>query len=44
MGEIVRALRGGQASSRAPRSTEIDERRAALVLPVLAQILGVPHE
>ena len=45
MGEIVRTLRGpGRSSSLAPRTVEIDERRAALVLPVLAQILGVPHE
>jgi hypothetical protein len=45
MGEIVRTLRGGGGSvSPARRTVEIDERRAALVLPVLAQILGVPHE
>jgi hypothetical protein len=45
MGEIVRTLRGpGRAEGRSQRSAQIDERRAALVLPVLAQILGVPHE
>jgi hypothetical protein len=45
MGEIVRTLRGeGRRTSPVEGLTEIDERRAALVLPVLAQILGVPHE
>ncbi len=45
MGETVRALRGpGRSTSAAQRTVELDERRAALVLPVLAQILGVPHE
>jgi len=45
MGESVRSLRGpGRSSSAAQRTVELDERRAALVLPVLAQILGVPHE
>jgi hypothetical protein len=45
MGEIVRTLRGsGRGSSPAAPTVELDERRAALVLPVLAQILGVPHE
>ncbi len=45
MGEIVRTLRGpGRNTSAAQRTVDLDERRAALVLPVLAQILGVPHE
>lgn len=45
MGEILRSLRGpGRNISAAQRTVELDERRAALVLPVLAQILGVPHE
>jgi hypothetical protein len=45
MGELVRTLRGGgRRASASARATAIDERRAALVLPVLAHILGVPHE
>jgi hypothetical protein len=45
MGEIVRTLRGpGRSNSAAQRTVDLDERRAALVLPVLAQILGVTHE
>jgi hypothetical protein len=45
MGEIVRTLRSeGRTRSAVQRLAAIDERRAALVLPVLAQILGVPHE
>jgi hypothetical protein len=44
MGEIVRRLGGGWEAPASQRAAEIDERRAALVLPVLAQILGVPHE
>ena len=45
MGELVRTLGGPGRNSSAPhRTAELDERRAALVLPVLAQILGVPHE
>jgi hypothetical protein len=45
MGEIVRTLGGsGRNASAAQRTVELDEQRAALVLPVLAQILGVPHE
>jgi hypothetical protein len=45
MGEIVRTLRNeGRRTSPVQGLAEIDERRAALVLPVLAQILGVPHE
>lgn len=45
MGELVRNLRGdGLSRSPMARPSELDERRAALVLPVLAQILGVPHE
>jgi hypothetical protein len=45
MGEIVRSLSGGarKAATAAGRA-ELDEARAALVLPVLAQVLGVPHE
>ncbi|HKE17107.1 MAG TPA: DUF5682 family protein [Kofleriaceae bacterium] len=48
MGGAVARLRpgaagaGGGAAGR--REREIDEARAALVLPVLAHILGVPHE
>jgi hypothetical protein len=45
MGEIVRTLRGeGRKTSPVHGTADIDEGRAALVLPVLAQILGVPHE
>jgi hypothetical protein len=45
MGELVRALRGAGPRARSSgRTSELDERRAALVLPVLAHVLGVPHE
>jgi hypothetical protein len=45
MGEIVRTLGGSRLNaSTTKRTMELDERRAALVLPVLAQILGVSHE
>jgi hypothetical protein len=44
MGEVVRTLRGGGVAAAARPAPAIDERRAAFVLPVLAQILGVPHE
>jgi hypothetical protein len=43
MGEVVRVL--GRGAPAAPaRAAALDERRAALVLPVLAHVLGVPHE
>jgi hypothetical protein len=44
MGEVIRTLRGAGRAAQRDRVSEIDERRAALVLPVLAQILGVSHE
>jgi hypothetical protein len=43
MGEVVRTLRSERLAP-AERHAELDEARAALVLPVLAQILGVPRE
>jgi hypothetical protein len=43
MGGVVARLRAGGAASER-REREIDEERAALTLPVLAHILGVPHE
>jgi hypothetical protein len=46
MGDTVRTLRsgggGGAPGTRA--AANIDEARAALVLPVLAHVLGVPHD
>jgi hypothetical protein len=44
MGELVRTLRGGAPAAPAARAVTLDETRAALVLPVLAQVLGVRHE
>jgi hypothetical protein len=45
MGEIVRGLRGrGGHASAVKRPAAIDEARAALVIPVLGHVLGVPHE
>ena len=46
MGEVVRTLRGdGRGSAPGTRvAADIDETRAALVLPVLARVLGVPHD
>jgi hypothetical protein len=45
MGELVRTLRGdGPRAPAARRAAALDERRAGLVLPVLAHVLGVPHE
>jgi hypothetical protein len=44
MGEKVEKLRGGQEDAAARESNGVDHRRAALTLPVLAQILGVNHD
>ncbi len=43
MGEKVKHLRRAAGARPAAAELEIDRERAGRVLPVLAQILGVPH-
>jgi hypothetical protein len=44
MGEKVRKLEGDHEDAAIQESKGIDRDRAALTLPVLAQILGVNHD
>ena len=44
MGEKVKKLKDEQEDVATPESDGVDHRRAALTLPVLAQILGVDHD
>ena len=44
MGEKVKKLRDANEDVITPESDGVDHRRAALTLPVLAQILGVNHD
>ena len=44
MGEKVKKLKDGQEDASTPEGDGIDHRRAALALPVLAQILGVDRD
>jgi hypothetical protein len=44
MGEKVKKLKNGQEEASTPEGDGVDHRRAALALPVLAQILGVDRD